>query len=209
MRRRFAIYMAAAFAVGLAGCGGGGERQDADEPEGDYKLEIVDAKFPAEQAIAQKSTMRLRIRNADSKAAPNVAVTIETAPEQSGGAPGAFAQNRDDAGLSDPSRPVWILDRGPVGGETAYTNTWALGRLEPGQTRTFEWKVTAVKAGDYSIGYRLSPGLDGKAKLTGGAKGNGTFEVNVDDEPSQARIAEDGETVVREKSKSSSDDDSK
>jgi hypothetical protein len=190
--------MVAATALALGACGGGGERQDADEPEGEYRLEIVDAAFPGEQQIADRSTLKLQVRNRDTKAVPNVAVTIETAPEQEGGAPGSFAQNRDDQGLADPSRPVWILDRGPQGGETAYTNTWALGKLEPGQSKTFEWRVTAVKAGDYEVGYTVAPGLDGKAKLASGTEGRGSFRVTVDDKPADARIAEDGKTVVRE-----------
>ena len=192
--------MVAASALALGACGGGGERQDADEPEGEYRLEVVDAKFPPEQSIAERSTLTLAVRNADTKAAPNVAVTIETQPEQAGGAPGAFAQDRDDQGLADPSRPVWILDRGPEGGVTAYTNTWALGRLEPGQSKTFEWRVTAVKAGDFQVGYSVSPGLDGKAKLPAGTEARGTFLVSVEDDPADARIADDGETVVREDS---------
>ena len=190
--------MVAALAFAGAGCGGGSERQDADEPEGEYRLEIVDADFPAKQKIAERTDLKLTVRNADTKAVPNVAVTIQTEPETPGGAPGSFAQSRDDEGLADPSRPIWIVDRGPEGGETAYTNTWALGRLEPGQEKTFEWRVTAVKAGDYQVGYKVSPGLDGKAKLAGGIEGDGVFMVNIDDEPSDARVADDGKTVVRE-----------
>src|SRR4029079_17284212 len=40
--------------VALSGCGG--EAQNANEPEGDYKLEVSDASFPAEQGIAEQST---------------------------------------------------------------------------------------------------------------------------------------------------------
>ena len=198
MRRLTGFAMIAALALAGSGCGGGSERQDADEPEGEYRLEIVEAKWPARQKIAERTTMKLEVRNADSKTVPNVAVTIETQPEQSGGAPGSFAQNRDDEGLADASRPIWVVDRGPEGGETSYTNTWALGRLEPGQSKTFEWRVTAVKAGDFQVGYKVSPGLDGKAKLAAGDEGSGVFMITVDGKPSEARIAEDGETVVRE-----------
>ena len=190
--------MVAALALAGGACGGGGERQDADEPEGQYQLEIVDAKFPAKQKIAERTTMKIEVRNADTKAAPNVAATIKLDAGQEGEASGSFAQSRDDEGLADPSRPVWVVDRGPEGGESAYTNTWSLGRLEPGQSKTFEWRVTAVKAGDYKINYTISPGLDGKATLAGGAKADGVFTVKVDGKPSDARIADDGKTVVRE-----------
>lgn len=199
MRRVPGSLAVTACALAFGACGGGSERQDADEPAGEYRLEIVDASFPAEQQLADRSTLKLQVRNADTKAAPNVAVTIETQPETAGGAPGSFAQNRDDQGLADASRPIWILDRGPVGGETAYTNTWALGRLGPGELKTFEWRVTAVRAGDFQIGYRISPGLDGKAKLASGTEGDGAFLVSVEDAPPGARIGEDGKTVVREK----------
>lgn len=190
--------MVAALALTGAACGGGSERQDADEPSGEYRLEVVDAQFKRNQKIAERTTLKLQLRNADTKAVPNVSVTIQTEPEQPGGAPGSFAQSRDDEGLADPSRPVWIVDRGPVGGETAYTNTWTLGRLNAGQLKTFEWRVTAVKAGDYQVGYTISPGLDGKAKLAAGTEGKGIFMVTVDGEPSEARVADDGRTVVRE-----------
>ena len=183
-------------ALTAAGCGGA-PRQDANEPEGNFRLEVSSASFPAQQSIAQSSTLAISVRNADSKTVPNVAVTIHTEPDQPGGAPGSFSQNRDDEGLADPARPVWIVDRGPEGGETAYTNTWALGRLEAGQEKTFEWRVTAVKAGEFQVGYTVAPGLDGKARLAGG-DGKGVFIVSVDDEPSDARVAEDGKTVVRE-----------
>lgn len=190
--------MVAALALTGAACGGGSERQDADEPSGEYRLEVVDAQFKRNQKIAERTTLKLQLRNADTKAVPNVSVTIQTEPEQPGGAPGSFAQSRDDEGLADPSRPVWIVDRGPVGGETAYTNTWTLGRLNAGQLKTFEWRVTAVKAGDYQVGYTISPGLDGKAKLAAGTEGKGIFMVTVDGKPSEARVADDGRTVVRE-----------
>jgi hypothetical protein len=199
MRTLTGFAMIAALALGGSACGGGNERQDADEPAGNYRLEIVDAKFPAQQRIAEKSTMKLEVRNADSKTVPNVAVTVQTDPERPGGAPGSFAQNRDDEGLADPSRPIWIVDRGPVGGETAYTNTWALGKLEPGQSKTFEWRVTAVRSGEFKVGYTIAAGLDGKAKLAGTGKGTGSFDVKIEGEPSDARIADDGTTVIRER----------
>jgi hypothetical protein len=191
---------AGCIALGLTGCGGG-ERQDADEPEGQYALEITKAEFPEEQSIAERSTLTIGVRNADTKTVPNVAVTLETAPPKPGGAAGAFAQAREEAGLADPSRPVWILDAGPEGGDTAYTNTWALGPLEAGETRTFMWEVTAVQAGDYTVDYTVAPGLDGKAKLSGTA-GSGSFDVTVDDAPPAARVDDDG-NVVREKAEES------
>jgi hypothetical protein len=179
----------------VSGCGGG-EAQDANEPEGTYRLEVAGASFPAEQSIAEGSTMRIRVRNPERRTVPNVAVTVET--EGAAGSAGgltAFGQKEDDPRLADKNRPIWILDEEPKGGTSAYANTWSLGPLKGGETKTFEWKLTAVEPGSYSLAYRVAPGLDGKAKLAGGSKAKGTFSVEVADEPVPARVNSKGEVV--------------
>jgi hypothetical protein len=176
-----------------AGCGG--SRQDADEPEGDFTLSVLQASFPARQSMADESTMRLRVRNTDDKELPNVAVTIETEPSTEGAAPIAFGEASDDARLADPSRPVWIVDKAPEGGETAYTNTWAFGPMSPGQTRDFAWRLTAVRPGTYTIRYSVSPGLNGKARVANGQTNAGTLRVTISDEPVPARVNGKGEVV--------------
>jgi hypothetical protein len=181
-------------AVLVAGCGSG-PRQDAGEPGGSYRLEVTGARFPASQSIAQNARMIVRVHNADRKAAPNVAVTVETDPSQSGGGMVAFGQRVADDRLSDPERPVWIVNQGPKGGDSAATNTWALGRLGAGQTKTFIWKVTAVQAGDYTIRYRIAPGITGKAKLAAGGHTDGLFKVRIDDKPVPARVDDNGNIV--------------
>jgi hypothetical protein len=178
----------------VAGCGSG-PRQDADEPSGSYKLEVAAAKFPASQSIAQDSRMIVTVRNDDTKAAPNVAVTVETDPSKAGQGTVAFGQRVDDSRLSDNERPVWVVNEGPPGGDSAATNTWALGRLAPGETRTFTWKVTAVEPGSYTLRYRISPGLAGKAKLAEGGRTDGLFKVTIDDKPVPARVNDKGQVV--------------
>ena len=184
--------------LALTGCGGG-ERQDANEPEGDFEVEIVEASFPAQQRIADTATMRISVRNADDEPVPNVAVTVATDPGEAGGAAQAFSQDIADPNVADASRPVWIVDEAPSGGDTAYTNTWALGELPAGETRDFEWKVTAVKAGEFTINYSVSPGLTGKARPAGGRTTKGTFEVTIDDTPPDARVAPDGRVIRGER----------
>jgi hypothetical protein len=179
--------------VALSGCGG--ERQDADEPEGTYRLEVADASFPQRQGIAEPTTMRIRVRNPEQRTVPNVAVTVETAGAKAGDGVTAFGQKSSDSRLADANRPIWVVDQEPVGGSSAYSNTWTLGALRGGQTKTFEWKVTPVEPGDYSLSYRVSPGLDGKAKLASGGKTKGTFDVQVVDQPVPARVNSDGEVV--------------
>jgi len=178
----------------LAGCGGS-PRQDENEPKGSYKLEVAGAQFPASQSIAESATMSIRVRNADSKPAPNVAVTVETAAGTPGEGTAAFGQRGDDPRLSDPERPVWIVDAGPKGGDSAATNTWALGPLKAGQTKEFRWKVTAVEPGSYTIRYRIAPGLNGRARLAGGGRTDGSFRVQIQDKPVPARVDDDGNVV--------------
>lgn len=186
--------LALALGIGLTACGGA-KRQDADEKKGSYRVEIVSASFPAEQRIAGRATMRVRVRNADAKTLPNVALTVKTGGRGAGAAPASFGQATGDARLADDERPIWIVDKGPDGGDTAYTNTWALGRLAPNQTKTFEWRVTAVEPGRYTIRYDAAPGLDGRAKLAGGSDASGTFRVAIDDSPVDASVGADGEVT--------------
>jgi hypothetical protein len=184
--------LAGACALGVAGCGGG-ERQDAGEPGGSFKLEVVDASFPTRQSIADPTTLQIAVRNADDKAVPNVAVTIATASGKDAGSV-AFSSDSQDAGVADRSRPIWVVDRGPSGGDTAYSSTWALGRLKPGATRRFVWHLTAVKPGRYTVGYSVSPGLTGKAKLAGN-KGKGSFRVQISDTPPSVSVDAAGNIV--------------
>ena len=179
--------------VALSGCGG--SPQSDNEPEGSYKLEVSDASFPAEQGIAEQSTMKIAVRNPEQKTVPNVAVTVETKGAGSGDGLTAFGQKASDSRLADPNRPIWILDREPVGGTSAYANTWTLGPLKGGETKTFKWKLTAVEPGQYSLAYRVEPGLDGKATLADGSKATGSFDVRVVDEPVPARVNSKGEVV--------------
>jgi hypothetical protein len=135
------------------------------------------------------------VRCSGLRTVPNVAVTVETKGATAEDGVTAFGQKADDSRLADASRPIWILDKEPVGGTSAYANTWTLGALKGGQTKTFEWKLTAVEPGRYSLGYRVAPGLDGNARLAAGSKARGTFDVRVVDEPVPARVNSKGEVV--------------
>jgi hypothetical protein len=188
------VWVAVALAgLALAGCGS--ERQDEDEPEGEFTLEVVEAAFPERQATAQRATMRLAVRNTDDRNLPNLAVTINTEAPGGGDPAGAFAVSSTDTRLADPDQPVWIVDRGPEGGDAAATNTWAVGPVFPGQTREMEWRLTAVRPGNYTVNYTVSPGLDGRAVAANGQQTTGSFRVRISDEPVPARVNDKGEVV--------------
>lgn len=185
MRSRTAT-AALGIAAVLASACGGGTRQDAAEPSGTYNVD-VQAKFPAKQRLARQEQMVVAVRNADTKTIPNVAVTVDS-----------FAVRDNRADLADPNRPVWIVDDGPRGGVTAYTNTWALGALRPGESKTFVWRVTAVRPGRHEVHYRVAAGLNGKARAQsrGGAP-EGSFTVDVSGRPARATVDPATGKVVR------------
>jgi hypothetical protein len=168
-----------------SGCGTGA-RQDAREPAGTFTLEVVRSTFPAKQSIARPTSLELEVLNKSARTAPNVAVTLDS-----------FYYTEHFPELASNKRPVWVVEAGPGaipsppveseaisppgGGQTAYVNTWALGPLAPGQTRTFLWRVVPVKPGVHSVDFRVAAGLAGKAKaeLPSGGPVQGHFTVYI------------------------------
>jgi hypothetical protein len=175
-------------ALVVAGCGGG-ERQDANEPSGTFPMNVVNAKFPRSQSLAQQEAMTISVKNTGTQEIPNLAVTVDS-----------FSTRSQQQGLADPERPVWVVDEGPIGGTTAYTNTWALGKLAPGKTRTFVWKVTAIQPGTHTVKYRVAAGLNGKAraKVNGQDDFQGTFTVAISGKPAKSHVDPDTGQVVRD-----------
>jgi hypothetical protein len=171
----------------LAGCGGG-QRQDAHEPSGNFQVDVVKASFPLRQHLAKQEHFVVAVRNTGAQAVPDLALTIDS-----------FSHVSQEAALADPRRPTWIVDRGPIGGDTAYTNTWALGRLAPGQTRTFDFKVTPVLSGTHKVTWRVAAGLNGKARAVTAGHGvpMGTFTVAVSGRPARAVVDPATGQVIR------------
>jgi hypothetical protein len=178
-----------AVAVGapLAGCGGG-ERQDAHEKSGTYKVEVIGASFPSRQSVAQKSEMSLSVRNADTRTVPNLTITVS-----------AFDRADQDANLADRERPVWIVDHDPSNARSAYTNTWSLGALGPQEERTLTWRVTAIEPGYHVVRYAIDAGLNGKAEAQtpAGATPEGTFRVHISAKPPKSRVDPHTGKVIR------------
>jgi hypothetical protein len=187
--------------LAVAGCGGG-ERQDENEPEGNFAVEVVDAKFPEDQKLAKSSDLIVTVRNAGDDTIPNIAMTVD-----------GFDERKQDPDLADPNRPVFALngvqveiagfpeakDAAPRGCDTAYVNTWACGPLRPNQQKTFRWSVTAVQAGNFNVRWRVAAGLDGKAKAVavgGGPAPRGRFSGTISNEAPDVRVADDGKTIV-------------
>ena len=163
-------------AIGLSACGV--KRQDADEPNGTWKVRVTDASFPGRQRLADEVELKITVKNEDTREIPNLAVTVD-----------GFSMRKDSPDLEERTRPVWVIDDGPVNSTTAFTNTWAVGAVPAGQTRTLVWKVAAVRAGTYSLRWRVAAGLNGKAKAAeDGQPPSGQFIARVSDETHPVKV---------------------
>lgn len=185
---------AAACALAIAACGGA--KQDAKEPNATYTVALTHTSFPAKQAIAKPTRLAITVTNTGSKAIPNVAVTVDSLTYRA----------TEPPKLADPVRPTWIVYDGPGpvakpaveseeitragGAETANAHTWALGRLAPGSSKTFAWKLLPVVSGVKTIHYEVAAGLNGKSKaqLAGGARAAGTFVVHIAPAPPDVHV---------------------
>lgn len=214
-RTRSCAILAGALAVlGVAACGGQTHR--AHHSKGRFRVAVETATFPARQHVSRHAHLVIAVRNAGSRAIPNVAVTIcnvtcaYPAPRGEGTSAAAFGADLSQPRLSNPSRPVWIVDAAPGpcgyscrhGGRgaavTAYSNTWALGRLAPGRTARFDWSVTPVQAGRHVVAWEVAAGLNGRARtaLAAGGRPHGTFTVDVSGQPPQSYVDNDGRIVT-------------
>jgi hypothetical protein len=226
------LALACATSLVAVGCGGG-DRQDEDEPEGEFPVEVVSAEFPDEQKLAKDSKMVIVVRNAGSEEIPVISITVECPGQKgrqgedddrsagSGGSPsgsgsqgGGFNYRTTFPGVADPSRPQFVVntiptrtprdyDRGrldPLERSSAYVSTFPLGKLAPNREATFVWDVTAVRSGPFKICWKVNAGLDGKAKARPfqGTPIAGEFTGTVSDAAPDARIADDGRTVIEE-----------
>jgi len=163
------------------------------------------ASLPRFQRLAQTTSLTIRVRNVGRVTLPDVSVTICNVTCAYPAPPGEGTQaapfSADIAALpslADPSRPVWILTRAPGpcgygcaggaqgGAATAYSNTWAFGPLAAGQTATFRWTLSAVRAGRHIVAWRVSP------SLSGGALASGTLSVRIASAPPSYHVSPEG-----------------
>ena len=199
--------------LAAAGCGGG-QSQDVTEPSGNFPVEVKTASFPERQRLAQTSNLELAIRNVGEREIPNLAVTIYTtqspqakikaAPTSTGSGQGSFNIRLDDPSVANPNRPVWVLENGypklrpsgtsetklakapSAGAVAAQTDTFQFGSVAAGGTKDLVWRVTAVRAGRFTVHYEVAAGLQGKARAVsreGGGPVKDQLEVTITAEP--------------------------
>jgi len=211
--------------VGVAGCGGG-QRQDATEPSGNFPVQVTTAKFANHQKLAESSYLVLAIKNAGSQTIPDLAVTINTVPEggknikspatSTGSGQGSFNIRVDEPNLASPFRPVWVLEehypklitpkfplskveKAPTAGAAAaQTDTFQFGSVESGDSKEIAWRVTPVRPGTYTVHYEVAAGLTGKAKAVtpDGSPVKGEFVATISSKPPQTCVTGSGKVVT-------------
>ena len=209
-------------ALGLTACGGGGERQDANEPSGNFPVQVSKASFPARQVLANSENLRLAIKNPGPKTIPDLAVTIHTGRIKAGvtatgTGQGSFNIRLNNPSLANPNRPVWVLDNDypkllepgakvnnlhaapSAGADAAQTDTFQFGPVAPGETKDIFWRVVPVMAGTYPVHYDIEAGLQGNAKAVtaSGAKVRGGFVVTIERKVPETCVTGNGRVVTK------------
>ena len=217
------VIATAAVALAAAGCGGSSSGSSTADPSthaggsGSYPVAVT-ASFPHRQSLAQRVRFTVAVRNTGRRALPNVAVSVcnttcsYKAPRGQGTTVQAFSYAIGKApNLANASRPIWIVlqppgkcgyscrNLGPGAAVTAYSNTWALGRLAPGHTARFVWTVTPVKAGRFTVAWQVAAALKGPnhAVLAGGKPAQGTLVAKVATRPPQYVVQPNGKVKTK------------
>lgn len=192
--------------MSFAACGGGDSSDDAGEEAATYPVEVLTARFPADQRLAETSLLRLGVRNDGEETMPALTVTISVGGKEGKSSSLPFGIRDQEPGLSQPDRPVWVLSEHypklagsekPAGAESASRKTFVFGPLEPGATTEAVWKLTASKTGNYTLLYEIGAGLGGvaKAETAGGGRPAGSFAVKITEATPEVIVTDSGEVV--------------
>lgn len=198
--------MLALAAAALLGACGGDSSAEGEEPTGSFPVEVTEARFPAVQELGQTSLLRLGVRNTGDRTVPGLSVTFTVAGKRGVTSSLPFGVNDPQPELAQPDRPVWVLaetyprltgSSEPGGASTANRKTFDFGELEPGESVRAVWKLSAVRAGKFSLLYKIDAGPSGAAKATtdGGVIPGGSFTAEITDRLPETEVTDDGEIV--------------
>jgi hypothetical protein len=204
-----------AVAALLAACGGESS-SDANEASGTYRVHVSEATFPTEQRLGQTSLLQLGVRNSGKKTVPALTVTITIAGKAGRASSLPFGVHDPQPGLAGSDRPVWVLSETyprlvgssePGGATTSNRKTFSFGPLKPGKTVNAVWKLSAVKAGEFTLLYRIGAGLnsDVKAETDGGVAPGGSFVTEITQQLPETEVTDSGEVVEIPQSRSGTD----
>jgi hypothetical protein len=177
-----------ALAALLSACGG--SSSDSNQGSGTYQVKVTKATFPPKQFVGQTSVMRIDVTNTGEKTVPALAITVNIEGKEGEGAQVPFAVHDPQVGLANSDRPVWVLaatyprllgSNDPGGATTSSPSTYSFGPVKKGQSVEAIWKLSAVRAGKYAIGYEVGAGLSGetKAETANNVSPGGTFSTEI------------------------------
>jgi len=196
-----------AVAALLAACGGEAS-SDSNQAAGTYRVKVVRASFPTRQHLGQTSLLRIGVRNTGRRALPALTVTISVAGKEGAASTLPFGIRDPQPGLAQPTRPVWVLSATyprlagssePGGASTSNPKTFSFGPLKPGATTDAVWKLSAVKAGRFTLLYRVDAGVSGtaRAETTGGVAPGGSFSTYISAALPATEVTNSGEVVEK------------
>jgi hypothetical protein len=208
-----AIAIGAAALAAAALLGACGESSsDSNEPAGTFRVQVSEASFPTKQKLGQTSLLRLGIRNTGKRTAPGLAVTFTIAGKRGVDSSLPFAVSDPQSELAAPERPVWVLAQTyprlhgsskPGGTSTSNRKTFDFGPVKPGETVKAVWKLSAVRAGRYTLLYSVDAGLSGKskAKTGNGVTPGGSFTIEITSRLPETEVGDNGEILEIKKGK--------
>lgn len=197
------ILGAVSSALFFAGCGDSGDGQFANEATGEFQVEVINAELEPVQTIAETYDMTVAVRNSGDETIPAINVTVDLPGLDSNL---AFAYGSQQQGLAMNQRPVWVLEEGYPkladttgrgGATTTNRRTFEVGELDPGDTANMVWRLTAVRAGNYRLGFQVGAGLgpDTTAVNASGEVPSGILPVRISDLARLTEINNRGEVV--------------
>lgn len=169
-------------------------------------MKVVRAEFPAKQQLGETTLLRLGVRNTGHRTLPALTVTISVGGKEGRNSMLPFGYRDPQEGLAQPDRPIWALSANypkangsgeRAGAETASPKTFDFGPLKPGATTEAVWKLSAVRAGSYTVFYEIGAGLSGtgKAQAAAGTEAGGSFSTKISDVPPEVEVTDNGEVV--------------
>lgn len=196
--------IALAAAALLGACGE--SSSDADEPTGTFHVKVTEASFPAEQKLGQTSLLQLSVRNTGKRTVPELTVTFTVAGKRGVDSSLPFGVSDPQPELAQPDRPVWVLaatyprlqgSSEPGGTSTSNPKTFDFGPLKPGETTRAVWKLSAVRAGKFTLLYGIDAGLSGnsRAKTGNGVTPGGSFTTEITSQLPETEVTDSGEIV--------------
>lgn len=170
---------------------------------------MSEASFPAKQQLGQTYLLKLGVRNTGDKTIPALTVNVSVRGEEGEGSTLPFGIRDPQPELAQPDRPVWVLaehypkfdgSSAAGGAGTSNPKTFDFGALKKGATANVVWKLSAVKAGNYTLVYGIEAGLSDKAKAetgSGNTAPGGTFSVKISSAERNTEVTDSGEVVEK------------